>query len=140
MKQRIESLDRLALLRAGKVRDVQARLAHQADLCQRCRANIQALEQLAAASSGGASPLERDNAQRYKLTLHRALVWQRRELATFEQMRERLQAELQQARFDELRLAHVRDDQLAQWHQLQARQEQCQQDAMATQSWLRGRY
>lgn len=138
MKQRIESLDRLALLRAGKVREVQARLARQVDLYRRCHANIEALEQLAGAPSSGASPLERDNAQRYKHTLHRALAWQRRELDTYEQAMARLRGELQQARFDELRLAHVRDDQLAQWHQLQARQEQRQQDAMATQCWWRG--
>ncbi len=137
MKQQIETLSRLALLRANRVKQMLARVAYQQNLCQRYRANIAALDRLCGYEVGVNTTLQRDNQQRYKLTLHKMLGGQRQELALAEQSLERIREDLLAAMRQEQVINVLVDDKLAQWQQALARQEQKIQDGLAAQAWWR---
>lgn len=137
MKQQIETLSRLAGLRASRVRQVMGRIQYQQNLCQRYRNNIEGLIRLCSHAAPLSTPLQRDNYQRYKGTLYKMMEQQRRELAVAEGTLARIQQELQQAMRSEKIVTHVIETKVSEWQQLLARQEQKLQDAMAAQTWWR---
>ncbi len=137
MKQQIETLSRLASLRGNRVRQMLGQVHYQQNLCQRYRNNITGLSRLCGFSVPMTTPLQRDNQQRYKATLHKMVELQRRELAVAEQALARIQLELLQAMRSEKVVTHVIDAKMEQWQQLLASQEQKIQDGLAAQSWWR---
>ncbi|HAB84043.1 MAG TPA: flagellar export protein FliJ [Pseudomonas sp.] len=134
MKQQIETLGRLASLRSHRVRQMLGRVQYQQNLCQRYRNNITGLSRLCGFSVPMSTPLQRDNQQRYKVTLYKMVELQRRELAVAEQALERIQRELLQAMRSEKVVEHVIEGKLQQWQQLLAQQEQKIQDGLAAQA------
>ncbi len=137
MKEQIELLSRLASLRGTKVQQMVGRLAYQQNLCQRYRNNIAGLGRLCSLTVPMTTPLQRNNQSQYKMTLHKMVEMQRRELALAEQTLARIQAELLDALRSEKIVQHAMDNKIDQWKQVLAQQEQKIQDAMAAQSWWR---
>ncbi|MBU3059599.1 flagellar FliJ family protein, partial [Pseudomonas indica] len=105
--------------------------------CQRYRNNIAGLSRLCGFTVPMTTPLQRDNQQKYKATLHKMVELQRRELSVAEAALARIQAELLQAMRNEKILTQVIDMKMAQWQEDLARQEQKIQDGLAAQSWWR---
>ena len=138
MKEQIETLSRLASLLENKVWQMLGRVAYQQNLCQRYRNNIAGLSRLCGFTVPMTTPLQRDNQQKYKATLHKMVELQRRELSVAEAALARIQAELLQAMRNEKILTQVIDMKMAQWQEDLARQEQKIQDGLAAQSWWRG--
>lgn len=134
MKQQLETLGRLASLRGNRVRKMLGQVQYQQNLCQRYRNNITGLSRLCGFSVPMSTPLQRDNQQRYKATLHKMVELQRRELAVAEQALERIRRELLQAMRSEKVVEHLIDSKLQQWQQLLAQQEQKIQDGLAAQA------
>ncbi|MCQ4326340.1 flagellar export protein FliJ [Stutzerimonas stutzeri] len=134
MKQQLETLGRLASLRGNRVRKMLGQVQYQQNLCQRYRNNITGLSRLCGFSVPMSTPLQRDNQQRYKATLHKMVELQRRELAVAEQALERIRRELLQAMRSEKVVEHVIEGKLQQWQQLLAQQEQKIQDGLAAQA------
>ncbi|EXF43772.1 flagellar export protein FliJ [Pseudomonas sp. BAY1663] len=134
MKQQLETLGRLASLRGNRVRKMLGQVQYQQNLCQRYRNNITGLSRLCGFSVPMSTPLQRDNQQRYKATLHKMVELQRRELAVAEQALERIRRELLQAMRSEKVVEHMIDSKLQQWQQLLAQQEQKIQDGLAAQA------
>ncbi len=139
MKQQLETLSRLARLRASRVREVLGRIQYQQNLCQRYRNNIEGLARLCSYEAPLGTSLQRDNYQRYKGTLYKMMELQRRELAVAEGTLARIQQELLQAMRSEKVVTHLIETKFSQWQELLARQEQKLQDAMAAQAWWRHR-
>ncbi len=137
MKEQINTLSRLALLRGNKVQQLMGRVNYQQNLCQRYRNNIEGLSRLCGYTAPMTTPLQRDNQQRYKLTLHRMIELQRRELAVAEQALSRIRGELTSAMRNEKVISQVLDGKLREWQHLLASQEQKIQDGLAAQAWWR---
>jgi flagellar export protein FliJ len=137
VKDQIDVLSRLASLRGNRVRQMLGRVTYQQNLCQRYRNNITGLSRLCGFTVPMTTPLQRDNQQRYKATLHKMVELQRRELQLAEENLARIQAELLAAMRSEKVVVRVIDTKLAQWQHVLAQQEQKIQDGLAAQAWLR---
>tara|TARA_R110000868_G_scaffold410008_3_gene696864 strand:+ start:14730 stop:15155 length:426 start_codon:yes stop_codon:yes gene_type:complete len=137
MKQQIEVLSRLAGLRGSRVQQMLGRVNYQQNLCQRYRNNITGLGRLCSFTVPMTTPLQRDNQQRYKATLHKMVELQQRELKLAEENLARIQSELLAAMRSEKVVAQVIDTKMQQWQQLLAQQEQKIQDGLAAQAWWR---
>lgn len=137
MKDQIDVLSRLASLRGNRVRQMLGRVTYQQNLCQRYRNNIAGLGRLCGFTVPMTTPLQRDNQQRYKATLHKMVELQRRELQLAEENLARIQAELLAAMRSEKVVVQVIDTKMAQWQQALAQQEQKIQDGLAAQAWWR---
>jgi flagellar export protein FliJ len=137
MKQQLDTLARLASLRATKVQQMLGRVNYQQNLCQRYRNNITGLTRLCGFTVSMTTPLQRDNQQKYKATLHQMVELQRKELVVAEENLARIQVELMSAMRSEKVVTHVIDTKMGQWQQLLNQQEQKIQDALASQSWWR---
>lgn len=137
MKEQLDTLARLASLRATRVQQMLGRVTYQQNLCQRYRNNITGLARLCSFTVPMTTPLQRDNQQHYKGTLLKMVEIQRQELALAEQALARIQVELMNAMRSEKIVAHVMDAKMTQWQQLLNQQEQKIQDGIASQSWWR---
>jgi len=137
MKQQLDTLARLAGLRASRVQQMLGRVTYQQNLCQRYRNNIIGLTRLCSYTVPMTTPLQRDNQQQYKATLHRMVELQRKELNLAEESLVRIQVELMTAMRSEKIVVHVIDAKMVEWQQLLNQQEQKLQDGMANQSWWR---
>lgn len=137
MREQIQTLERLASLRATKVRQMLGRVTYQQNLCQRYRNNIVGLSRLCEFTAPMTTPLQRDNQQKYKATLHQMVELQRKELAVAEQALGRIQVELTSAMRSEKIVAHVIDAKMGEWQQLLNQQEQKIQDGLASRTWWR---
>jgi flagellar export protein FliJ len=137
MKQQLDTLARLASLRASRVQQMLGRVTYQQNLCQRYRNNITGLSRLCSFTVPMTTPLQRDNQQHYKGTLLKMVEIQRKELAVAEESLARIQVELMNAMRSEKIVAHVMDTKISQWQQLLNQQEQKIQDGLASQSWWR---
>jgi len=137
MKEQIDVLSRLASLRGNRVRQMLGRVTYQQNLCQRYRNNITGLSRLCGFTVPMTTPLQRDNQQHYKATLHKMVELQRRELQLAEENLARIQAELLAAMRSEKVVMHVIDTKMAQWQHTLAKQEQKIQDGLAAQAWWR---
>jgi flagellar export protein FliJ len=137
MKEQLDTLARLASLRATRVQQMLGRVTYQQNLCQRYRNNITGLARLCSFTVPMTTPLQRDNQQHYKGTLLKMVEIQRQELAVAEQALARIQVELMNAMRSEKIVAHVMDAKMTQWQQLLNQQEQKIQDGLASQSWWR---
>ena len=137
MTAQIKMLEKLASVRATKVRQIQSQVNYQQGLCQRYRNNIKGLETLCQFNPQVETPLQRSNQQQYKTTLFKMLELQRRELATAEQTLTHIQRDLLQAMRDEKVLCHLIDSKWALWQDELTRQAQKIQDGLAAQSWWR---
>lgn len=137
MKEQLDTLARLANLRATRVQQMLGRVTYQQNLCQRYRNNITGLTRLCGFTAPMTTPLQRDNQQQYKGTLLKMVELQRKELALAEENLARIQVELMNAMRSEKIVAHVIDAKMAQWQQLLNQQEQKIQDGLANQSWWR---
>lgn len=137
MKEQIDVLSRLASLRGNRVRQMLGRVTYQQNLCQRYRNNITGLSRLCGFTVPMTTPLQRDNQQRYKTTLHKMVELQRRELQLAEENLARIQAELLAAMRSEKVVMQVIDTKMAQWQHTLAQQEQKIQDGLAAQAWWR---
>jgi flagellar export protein FliJ len=137
MKQQLDTLARLAGLRASRVQQMLGRVTYQQNLCQRYRNNITGLTRLCGYTVPMTTPLQRDNQQQYKATLHRMVELQRKELSLAEESLARIQVELMNAMRSEKIVTHVIDAKMIEWQQLLNQQEQKLQDGMANQSWWR---
>jgi flagellar export protein FliJ len=137
MKQQIETLGRLASLRGSQVQQVLGRVNYQKNLCQRYRNNIAGLSRLLGFEVPLSTSLQRDNQQRYKLTLHKMIELQRRELILAEENLARIQSELLAAMRNEKIVANFLDGKLADWRLQLSQQEQKIQDGLAAQAWWR---
>lgn len=137
MKEQLDTLSRLASLRATRVQQMLGRVTYQQNLCQRYRNNITGLSRLCSFTVPMTTPLQRDNQQKYKGTLLKMVEIQRKELEVAEEALARIQAELMAAMRSEKIVAHVIDAKMAQWQQLLNQQEQKIQDGLASQSWWR---
>ena len=137
MKQQLDTLARLASLRATRVQQMLGRVAYQQNLCQRYRNNITGLTRLCGYTVPMTTPLQRDNQQQYKATLYRMVELQRKELILAEENLARIQVELMNAMRSEKIVAHVMDAKMVEWQQLLNQQEQKIQDGLANQSWWR---
>lgn len=137
MKQQVEVLQRLADLRGSQVRQVLGRVAYQRNLCQRYRNNINGLDRLCGFEVKVDTLLQRSNQQLYKLTLHKMLQLQRRELDVAEQALQRIQDELLATMRSEKAVTQVLGGKLQQWQAQLAQQEQKIQDGLASQAWWR---
>lgn len=137
MKEQLDTLARLASLRATRVQQMLGRVTYQQNLCQRYRNNITGLAHLCSFTVPMTTPLQRDNQQHYKGTLLKMVEIQRQELAVAEQALARIQVELVNAMRSEKIVAHVMDAKMTQWQQLINQQEQKIQDGLASQSWWR---
>jgi len=137
MKQQLDTLARLASLRASRVQQMLGRVTYQQNLCQRYRNNITGLSRLCSFTVPMTTPLQRDNQQHYKGTLLKMVEIQRKELAVAEENLARIQVELMNAMRSEKIVAHVMDTKISQWQQLLNQQEQKIQDGLASQSWWR---
>lgn len=137
MKEQLDTLSRLATLRATRVQQMLGRVTYQQNLCQRYRNNITGLTRLCGFTVPMTTPLQRDNQQKYKGTLLKMVELQRKELAVAEENLARIQLELMNAMRSEKIVAHVIDAKMNQWQQLLNQQEQKIQDGLASQSWWR---
>lgn len=137
MKEQINTLGRLASLRATRVQQMLARVNYQQNLCQRYRNNITGLTRLCSFTAPMTTPLQRDNQQQYKGTLLKMVEIQRKELEVAEATLARIQVELMNAMRSEKIVAHVLDAKMSEWQQLLSQQEQKIQDGLASQSWWR---
>lgn len=137
MKEQLAVLSRLASLRGTKVQQMLGRVTYQQNLCQRYRNNIIGLNRLCSFTVPMTTPLQRNNQQQYKATLHKMVELQQRELALAEENLTRIQVELMAAMRSEKIVAHVIDAKMAQWQQQLNQQEQKIQDGLAAQSWWR---
>lgn len=137
MKDQINTLSRLASLRATRVQQMLGRVTYQQNLCQRYRNNITGLTRLCSFTVPMTTPLQRDNQQKYKGTLLQMVELQRKELAVAEESLARIQVELMNAMRSEKIVAHVIDAKMNEWQQLLNLQEQKIQDGLANQSWWR---
>jgi len=137
MKQQLETLGRLATLRGTRVQQMLGRVTYQQNLCQRYRNNILGLNRLCSFTVPMTTPLQRNNQQQYKQTLHHMVELQKRELTLAEENLARIQLELMAAMRSEKIVAHVLDAKIAQWQQTLNQQEQKIQDGLAAQSWWR---
>ncbi len=137
MKQQLETLGRLATLRGTRVQQMLGRVTYQQNLCQRYRNNILGLNRLCSFTVPMTTPLQRNNQQQYKQTLHHMVELQKRELGLAEETLVRIQVELMAAMRSEKIVAHVLDAKIAQWQQTLNQQEQKIQDGLAAQSWWR---
>ncbi len=137
MKEQLNTLARLASLRATRVQQMLGRVTYQQNLCQRYRNNITGLTRLCSFTVPMTTPLQRDNQQQYKGTLLKMVELQRKELAVAEESLARIQLELMNARRSEKIVAHVMDAKMSEWQQLLNQQEQKIQDGLASQSWWR---
>jgi len=139
MKEQIDVLSRLARLRNNKVQQMLGRVTYQQGLCQRYRNNITGLSRLCSFTAPMTTPLQRDNQQKYKATLHKMVELQRRELTLAEENLAKIQSELLSAMRGEKIVTHVIDAKMAQWQQTLAQQEQKIQDGLAAQTWWRAK-
>lgn len=139
MKDQLNTLARLASLRATRVQQMLGRVTYQQNLCQRYRNNITGLTRLCSFTAPMTTPLQRDNQQQYKGTLLKMVELQRKELVLAEENLARIQVELMSAMRSEKIVAHVIDAKMAQWQQLLNQQEQKIQDGLANQSWWRAK-
>ena len=137
MKEQLNTLGRLASLRATRVQQMLARVNYQQNLCQRYRNNITGLTRLCSFTAPMTTPLQRDNQQQYKGTLLKMVEIQRKELEVAEATLARIQVELMNAMRSEKIVAHVLDAKMSEWQQLLSQQEQKIQDGLASQSWWR---
>lgn len=137
MKEQLDTLARLANLRASRVQQMLGRVTYQQNLCQRYRNNITGLTRLCSFTVPMTTPLQRDNQQKYKGTLLKMVEIQRKELALAEENLARIQVELMNAMRSEKIVAHVMDAKMVQWQQLLNQQEQKIQDGLASQGWWR---
>lgn len=137
MKEQLNTLARLASLRATRVQQMLGRVTYQQNLCQRYRNNITGLTRLCSFTVPMTTPLQRDNQQQYKGTLLKMVELQRKELAVAEESLARIQLELMNAMRSEKIVAHVMDAKMNEWQQLLNQQEQKIQDGLASQSWWR---
>ena len=137
MKEQLDTLSRLASLRATRVQQMLGRVTYQQNLCQRYRNNITGLNRLCSFTVPMTTPLQRDNQQKYKGTLLKMVEIQRKELEVAEEALARIQTELIAAMRSEKIVAHVIDAKMAQWQALLNQQEQKIQDGIASQSWWR---
>lgn len=137
MKDQIDVLSRLASLRGSRVQQMLGRVNYQKNLCQRYRNNITGLNRLCGFTVPMTTPLQRDNQQQYKATLHKMVELQRRELQLAEENLARIQAELMAAMRSEKVVMQVIDSKMAQWQAALAQQEQKIQDGLAAQAWMR---
>lgn len=137
MKEQLDTLGRLASLRATRVQQMLGRVTYQQNLCQRYRNNITGLTRLCSFTAPMTTPLQRDNQQKYKGTLLKMVELQRKELAMAEENLARIQVELMNAMRSEKIVTHVIDAKMTQWQQLLNQQEQKIQDGLANQSWWR---
>lgn len=137
MKQQIELLSRLASIRNHKVQQMLGQVTYQQNLCQRYRNNITGLSRLCTFTVPMTTPLQRSNQNQYKMTLHKMVELQQRELTIAEQNLTRIRDELMAAMRSEKAVTHVIDNKMAQWQQLLGQQEQKIQDGLAAQSWMR---
>jgi hypothetical protein len=115
MKEQLAVLGRLASLRSTKVQQMLGQVTYQQNLCQRYRNNITGLNRLCSFTVPMTTPLQRNNQQQYKLTLHKMVELQQRELTLAEQNLARIQTELIAAMRSEKIVAHVIDAKMAQW-------------------------
>ncbi len=139
MKEQLDTLGRLASLRATRVQQMLARVTYQQNLCQRYRNNITGLTRLCGFTVPMTTPLQRDNQQQYKGTLLKMVELQRKELGVAEECLARIQLELTNAMRSEKIVAHVIDAKMHQWQLLLNQQEQKIQDGLANQGWWRTR-
>lgn len=137
MKEQIDVLSRLARLRNNKVQEMLGRVNYQRGLCQRYRNNIAGLSRLCSFTAPMTTPLQRDNQQKYKATLHKMVELQKRELALAEENLAKIQSELLAAMRGEKIVSHVLEGKMAQWQVALAQQEQKIQDGLAAQTWWR---
>ncbi|MEN0036240.1 MAG: flagellar FliJ family protein [Cellvibrio sp.] len=137
MKQQIELLSRLASLRNHKVQQMLGQVTYQQNLCQRYRNNITGLSRLCTFTVPMTTPLQRSNQNQYKMTLHKMVELQQRELSIAEQNLSRIRDELMAAMRSEKAVTHVIDNKMTQWQQILGQQEQKIQDGLAAQSWMR---
>lgn len=137
MKARITVLSRLAEIRAIHVRRMLGRVTYQQNLCLRYRSNITSLSRLSGFSSSTTTPLQRNNHQQYKATLHKMINLQLRELTLAESNLSRIRAELMQAMRQEQVVVHLIESKMAQWQRALTVQEQKIQDGLASQCWWR---
>lgn len=137
MKEQIDVLSRLARLRNSKVQEMLGRVNYQRDLCQRYRNNITGVSRLCSFTAPMTTPLQRDNQQKYKATLHKMIEVQRRELALAEENLAKIQSDLLAAMRGEKIVSHVLEGKMAEWQQALAQQEQKIQDGLAAQTWWR---
>lgn len=137
MKEQLDTLARLANLRASRVQQMLGRVTYQQNLCQRYRNNITGLTRLCSFTVPMTTPLQRDNQQKYKGTLLKMVELQRKELALAEENLARIQLELMNAMRSEKIVTHVMDAKMLQWQQLLNQQEQKIQDGLASQGWWR---
>ena len=139
MKEQIDILSRLARLRNNKVQQMLGRVTYQQGLCQRYRNNITGLSRLCSFTAPMTTPLQRDNQQKYKATLHKMVELQRRELTLAEENLAKIQSELLSAMRGEKIVSHVIEAKMAQWQLTLAQQEQKIQDGLAAQTWWRAK-
>jgi len=139
MKEQIDVLSRLARLRNNKVQQMLGRVNYQQGLCQRYRNNITGLSRLCTFTAPMTTPLQRDNQQKYKATLHKMVELQRRELTLAEENLAKIQSELLAAMRGEKIVSHVIEAKMAQWQLTLAQQEQKIQDGLAAQTWWRAK-
>lgn len=137
MTTQIQMLEKLASVRANKVRQIQSQVNYQQGLCLRYRNNIKGLETLCQFNAQVDTPLQRANQQQYKMTLFKMLNLQQRELATAEQTLSHIQRDLLQAMRNEKVLTQLIDMKFAAWQDELNRQGQKIQDGLASQSWWR---
>lgn len=137
MRQEIETLTRLSGLRGSRVQQMMGRVTYQQGLCQRYRNNIASLNRLCGFSVSITTPVQRNNQNLYKATLHRMLELQQRELKLAEENLARIQADLLAAMRSEKIVNHVIDAKIELWQRALAQQEQKIQDGMAAQAWWR---
>jgi flagellar export protein FliJ len=137
MKEQLAVLSRLASLRGTRVQQMLGRVTYQQNLCQRYRNNIVGLNRLCSFTVPMTTPLQRNNQQQYKATLHKMVELQQRELTLAEENLARIQTELMAAMRSEKIVAHVIDAKMAQWQLQLGQQEQKIQDALAAQTWWR---
>jgi flagellar export protein FliJ len=137
MKARIKVLSHLAEIRAIQVRKMLGRVTYQQNLCVRYRSNIASLSRLSGFSSSTTTPLQRNNHQQYKATLHKMINLQVRELSLAEGNLSRIRAELMQAMRQEQVVVHLIENKMAQWQYALEVQEQKIQDGLASQCWWR---
>ncbi|MWV17399.1 flagellar export protein FliJ [Pseudomonas sp. L-22-4S-12] len=137
MKQQLDVLGRLASLRGSQVQQMLGRVNYQQNLCQRYRNNIIGLSRLLGFEVPLSTSLQRDNQQRYKVTLHKMVELQRKELGLAEQTLARIQGELLAAMRSEKIVSQFLDGKLAEWQAQLAQQEQKIQDGLAAQAWWR---
>ena len=137
MKEQIDVLSRLARLRNNKVQEMLGRVNYQRGLCQRYRNNITGLSRLCTFTAPMTTPLQRDNQQKYKATLHKMVELQRRELTLAEENLAKIQSELLAAMRGEKIVSHVLEAKMAQLQLALAQQEQKIQDGLAAQTWWR---